>query len=143
MGIKKLFNSHYAAPRKTNTGRPRKCANDRRSRKLSSAYTPAEYEQLKESAAQSGMSLCVYQREAALNATVDAVDKEAGLRLDALRKLLSQARYCRAELHKIERLTEGLDANDRGVMTRIIARVEKLISTITKTLRKEAGLDPD
>ena len=135
--------------KKANKGRPPKPKEQKRNNVHSSAYTQEERQRLIERAAKANLPISVFQREAALNSQIIAKNADAGLTLAIYQEMLTQLRYCRAELHKVER---NLAVRD-GKLPAIIAlrketsaslmRVDEALACLTIAFRKEIGLDPD
>lgn len=142
--MKRTFNRTSGAHKKNNTGRPKSSPDQKRSRKLSSAYTEAEYSQIQNKAAAAQKAPSVYQREATLNGTVNVQPLNTGIAIGILQELYKEARYCRAELHKAERTlsSASLSKRQHQNILNTIENINALIYSITMTLRKEAGLDP-
>lgn len=129
-------------------GRPPKPKATQRKTTISSAYTQEEKSRLSVLADSAGRAISIYQREAALNGKVDAIDKDAGLRISILRQIISQTNYCRAELNKIEGNLAGRGEHVPAIISlrqqtaQSLSHVNGLFLVATMLLRKEAGLDP-
>lgn len=130
-------------------GRPPKPKSQKRDHIHSSAYTQEESQNLVDRALGANLPPSIFQREAALNARVVAKDIDAGLRLGIYQEMVTQLRYCRAELRKVERNLAERDKNLPAIIalragaSESLRRVDELMACLTIAFRKELGLDPD
>lgn len=144
--LSKTFNVFAReAPLKTNGGRPKKASHSRRNKCVTSSYTQNEYERLIQKAEKANLPPSILQREASLSVKVTARNYDAGLRLSIIQEFMAQAKYCRAELHKMERhLAKGQYTGSPPISPKRLKElgdlVEEKITLITYLLRKEMNL---
>lgn len=144
--LSKTFNiCMKGMPLKKNGGRPKKASHIRRSKCVTSSYTECEYAQLSQKAKEANIPPSILQREASLKAKVIAQNYDVGLRLGILQEILKQEKYCRAELHKMERyLSEGRYIDSPPIsparLKELDAMAEKRMLLITQLMRQELKL---
>ncbi len=91
------------------------------------------------------MPLSILQRETSLKAKVIAQNSAIGLRLGILQEILKQEKYCRAELHKIERhLSEGRYIDNPPIspdrLKELGDMTERKMLLISQLMRQELNL---
>lgn len=144
--LSKTFNTCTKEMRpKRNSGRPKKARHAKRDKCVTSSYTQGEYEQLIQKAHEADLPPSILQRDASLKAKITARNSDAGFRLSILQDILKHARYCRAELHKMERhISEGQYADSPPIpsarLMELCDMVEEKIALITHLMRREVGL---